>query len=443
MKYSKKFDSKTDYESYINSSTFVTPSLDACGLDDAYYHLKPITLMKCVYDVSNNSINTVLMDNTNYQSLASINKMYVDGEEVTKAASYQFSSTGLHTVHYDINVDAQTGALQMSFNGNKSIVEVTIPDKCRAFHSNSSTFQDCNNLRRIYNIHKDFDPTPFLTGDDFCFTDLDYVDVARDNPYIDSRRNANAIIDTSAGILKIGTNHTIIPGDVSAIAYCAFQGRTGLTNIVLSHNIKYIGASAFSCNSGLTHVTIPSSCTSTGGNVFRDCTNLTSVTIEDGANMGRQVFMRAGLTGHLDIPGSITTIGNSFIRDTNLTSVKVHEGTTSLVYGAFVGISTVIETIDLPSTITEIGISDPTLPKYQTAQGWVFTYMPSLQSVIVRATTPPTLYGKNDQGGTALNSNWQDSVNAIFYVPAESVSAYRSAPGWSSLGTRIQPIPTT
>lgn len=255
----------------------------------------------------------------------------------------------------------------MSFNGNKSIVEVTIPDKCRAFHSNSSTFQDCNNLRRIYNIHKDFDPTPFLTGDDFCFTKLDYVDVDRDNPYIDSRRNANAIIDTSAGILKIGTNHTIIPGDVSVIGYCAFQGRLNTDGIEIPHSIKYLGISAFSCNSGLTHVTIPSSCTSTGGNVFSDCTSLTSVTIEDGANMGRRSFNRSGLTGHLDIPGSVTVIGSEFVRETNLTSIKVHEGTTTLVYGAFIYISSIIDTIDLPSTITEIGVTDPTLPGYTTS----------------------------------------------------------------------------
>ena len=441
MKYSKKFEGVQEYETYIDSSLFVTPNLDTIGPDSAAYHRPPITLLKCVYDVSNISINTVLMDNTHYQSLASINKMYVDGEEVTKAASYQFSSTGLHTVHYDINVDSQSGALPVSFNDCKALYEVTLPDKCRAFHPNSSTFQNCNKLKSVKNIHKDFNPLPYITGDDFCFSNIDYLEIDRDNPYIDSRRNCNALIDTSNGKIITGGNKVVWPGDVSAIGSWAFQGKTSTGDIILPHNIKWIGEMTFSSNPSITKVFLPSSIEHTGSRIFINCPNLTSVVIEDGIkHLGPLPFNGTNLSGHVDIPGSLEEIHSNICTETNVSSIKVHEGTKKLLYGAFTNISSVITTIDLPSTITSIGESDPTVYGYVTAQGWVFTYMPSLQSVIIRASTPPTLYGKDSGGNIVLHSNWYGSDNVIFYVPAESVNAYKAASGWSGLGSRIQAI---
>ena len=58
MKYSKKFEDAQGYETYIDSSLFVTPNLDTIGANSAAYHRTPVTLLKCVYDVSNISINT-------------------------------------------------------------------------------------------------------------------------------------------------------------------------------------------------------------------------------------------------------------------------------------------------------------------------------------------------------------------------------------------------
>ena len=38
MKYSKKFEGVQEYETYIDSSLFVTPNLDTIGPDSAAYH---------------------------------------------------------------------------------------------------------------------------------------------------------------------------------------------------------------------------------------------------------------------------------------------------------------------------------------------------------------------------------------------------------------------
>jgi hypothetical protein len=93
-----------------------------------------------------------------------------------------------------------------------------------------------------------------------------------------------------------------------------------------------------------------------------DCVNLTSVTLEDGIKyLGAGIFTRTGLSGHLDIPGSIEVLYSNVCMNTNVSSIKVHEGTKKLFYAAFTKSSSVIKTIDLPSTITSIGEADPTL----------------------------------------------------------------------------------
>ena len=53
-----------------------------------------------------------------------------------------------------------------------------------------------------------------------------------------------------------------------------------------------------------------------------------------------------------------------------------------------------------------------------------------LTSVTINATTPPTL------GDDAF----YDTNNCPIYVPSGSVDTYKSASGWSSLASRIQPI---
>lgn len=124
----------------------------------------------------------------------------------------------------------------------------------------------------------------------------------------------------------------------------------------------------FSSNPSITKVFLPSSIEHTGSRIFINCPNLTSVVIEDGIkHLGPLPFNGTNLSGHVDIPGSLEEIHSNICTETNVSSIKVHEGTKKLLYGAFTNISSVITTIDLPSTITSIGESDPTVYGYVTA----------------------------------------------------------------------------
>lgn len=75
-----------------------------------------------------------------------------------------------------------------------------------------------------------------------------------------------------------------------------------------------------------------------------------------------------------------------------------------------------IKTLRLPASLTTIG-------------QYAFNNCRGLVSVILEPTTPPTI-SSYSWNGTTCN----------FYVPDESVAAYKAASGWSALADRIKPL---
>ncbi len=146
-----------------------------------------------------------------------------------------------------------------------------------------------------------------------------------------------------------------------------------ITTVVIGAGVTSIGNYAFSGCSDLTSVTIPASVTSIGNYAFSGCSGLTSVTI----------------------PASVTSIGECAFGGSGLTCVTI------------------------PASVTSIGES-------------AFFFCGQLTSVLVNATTPPTL------GDYAFDCNYDDNNNAKdrkIYVPTASVESYKS--DWSAYGNDI------
>ena len=116
--------------------------------------------------------------------------------------------------------------------------------------------------------------------------------------------------------------------------------------------------------------------------------------------------------------GDVTSVGNyAFYGCSGLTSIDIPSGVTSIGQYAFFSCSG-ITNIDIPSGVTSIG-------------QYAFMSCINITSMTLYATTPPTL------GVMAF-----DGVNnCVFYVPSDSVNAYKTASGWSSYASRIQAIP--
>ena len=145
-----------------------------------------------------------------------------------------------------------------------------------------------------------------------------------------------------------------------------------------------------------------------------------------------------GTTSSAQCDGS-SAITSGEISITNLVSVEIMDCVTEIGNNTFNGCSS-ITAITIPNSVTSLGqnclrfctsLTAVTVPDSVTSIGaQAFHYSSALTSVTIEATTPPTL-------------GWNAFLNTTcpIYVPSASVSAYKSASGWSTYASRIQAIP--
>ena len=126
-------------------------------------------------------------------------------------------------------------------------------------------------------------------------------------------------------------------------------------------------------------------------------------------------FHDTTIEGTLRINGEVPAIASdSFSKCRNLTKVIIGDNVASIEGGAFQR-CTSLQVADLGDGIISIGED-------------TFRECTSLASIICRAYTPPTL--------------WTNAFNLIpettnFYVPHDSVDAYKTAAGWAEFASRI------
>lgn len=116
-----------------------------------------------------------------------------------------------------------------------------------------------------------------------------------------------------------------IPGTVMSIGYQAFAGCSSLVSLNINEGVKNIGESAFQGCSELTSIEIPESVGSIGDFAFYECYGLTSVSISKGVkNIGEYAFGNCFSLTIITIPGNVESFGNQpFKSCSNLNSVIV------------------------------------------------------------------------------------------------------------------------
>lgn len=170
----------------------------------------------------------------------------------------------------------------------------------------------------------------------------------------------------------------------------AFQNTDKLVNIEFPNSLREIGSRAFE-RSGLKSVAIPIYVEEIGSNAFGYCNSLTGVSI------GAKIVGEA-----------------AFFWCTGLTSVAMNNGVEEIGGSVFTNCSN-LNSISLPSTIKSIG-------------KWAFSSLPYGFSLTCMASTPPAAADEFID-----ISNWQGWI----YVPSGSVTAYKTASGWSNYASRI------
>lgn len=214
---------------------------------------------------------------------------------------------------------------------------------------------------------------------------------------------------------------TAIIGDcVDYMSYSTFGQCYSLSSVTLPNSLKTIGDNAFDSCSGLTSITIPNSVSSITSYAFTKCSGLTNVVVPNSVtNLGTGVFQRCSELQSATLPSGLTSIQSNLFRYcSSLSSVTIPSSVITI--GGYAFAETKITDITIPNGVTSIGNS-------------AFNLCRSLTSVTVEATTPPIL-------GTNV---FYSTNNCPIYVPCDSVNAYRSASGWSTYASRIQPIPNS
>ena len=207
-----------------------------------------------------------------------------------------------------------------------------------------------------------------------------------------------------------------IPESVTSIGDSAFEYCSSLTSVTIPDSVTTIGDSAFEYCSSLTSVTIGKGVTTIGGSAFSGCSSLTSVTIPDSVTtIESEVFSGCSSLTSVTIPDSVTTIGGSaFSGCSSLTSVTIPDSVTSIGKSVFQSCA-ILEQVVIGSGVKKIG-SD------------AFRYCYVLNDISIKATTPPSI------DATSFNDI---GASPIFYVPTESVEAYKSATNWSEYANYI------
>ena len=163
--------------------------------------------------------------------------------------------------------------------------------------------------------------------------------------------NGNTVFGpmASGAVLNLGANVTVIGDNF------LYNSNLAVVNHGTSQ-VGRIGENAFRGTS-LTSVTIYESVTDVGSYAFAEITTLNEITVESSANFtGTGIFDGSG-TDNVTFKATGTNVSSGLFASANkpsLTSITL-ENTESVGDEAFDGISTVVTSLTLPSTLTSIG----------------------------------------------------------------------------------------
>ena len=250
--------------------------------------------------------------------------------------------------------------------------------------------------------------------------------------------------DVFGGLILSNTNDNgvgVITFDrpITGVGENAFNGRSSLTSVTIPDSVTEIGMRAFAYCYSLTSVTIPDSVTTIGNNAFELCRSLTSVTIPDSVtSIGSFTCADCSSLTSITIPDSVTAIGDgAFNNCSSLTSVTIPDSVKAIRYEVFSGCSN-LTSVTIPDSVTTIGESAfqncAILEQVVIGSGvkkigsYAFRYCYVLNDISIKATTPPSI---------DASSFSYIGTSPIFYVPTESVEAYKSTTNWSGYANYI------
>ena len=197
-----------------------------------------------------------------------------------------------------------------------------------------------------------------------------------------------------------------------------FKGCTSLRSINLEH-VEWIADECFRECKELQLELVNDKITSIGQYTFNG-TKLQSINCPNVTTIGMSAFNSSALSGDISFPNLESIRGLSEFNNTSIESVsdlgKVTQIKGAAGYGMFMGCK-LLKRVTFPSTLTLLG-------------EWIVRDCPIIEAVVMKSTVPPTI----STGTFTVPKACQ------FYVPDESVEAYKAATNWAAYADRIKPM---
>lgn len=382
-----------------------------------YLKVFPYGETNCIatYNITTTTSNTTLVKNSSYYQdspLDLIKSIEIDGNEQQSIfESYKFSTTGEHTVKYNLYTQSIPKEFfyyiyrltsitfndisyisKSAFQGCTSLTTLTIPNSVKVIEQYA--FWGCP----ITILHIGSGVTN-IASNSFSQENLESIIVDSNNTIYDSRNNCNAIIRKSDNALITGCQNTVIPANVTKFENNAFHN-IELDSITISNNITYIGEYAINaCNkyiftsvqqlfnlcagkilhsydigdefeastyaeiyineNKLTSITTPNNITSIDYNTFYficNISDITSITLSDNVTSISNIELQdIPDLNTLNFGNGITTIpSNTLTWNYNITTIILGNSVTTIESNAFYYCRS-LTTINIPNSVTYIG----------------------------------------------------------------------------------------
>ena len=238
-----------------------------------------------------------------------------------------------------------------AFRGCTSLLSISLPNSIVKIEDGA--FYGCNSLQSIYI------PYSIAVIGESAFSDccgVTSIKVDKNNKRYDSRKDCNAIIESSCNTIILGCQNTVIPNDIEKLEDFVFSGCMGLKTIIIPQGVQEIGNGAFYGCLNLESIDIPKSVRRIGKSAFRECRNLTNINLPIGLkNIGEWAFNDCVKIQSVIIPYGIEKI-DSWLFDgcSCLCSVVIPVTVKEIGFSAFRGCIS-LTSIDIPDSVNVIG----------------------------------------------------------------------------------------
>lgn len=240
---------------------------------------------------------------------------------VTSIEDNAFKETGLTSINIPSSVKTiGHGGFEYCFN----MTSVSLSEGLESIGEGCFSFCGITSLTIPASVTQIGDGKKYFYLYSYC-SKLETLIVSQGNKVYDSRKDCNAIIETSTNKLINGCKNTVIPEGVTAIGDYAFQYCTGLKNLVIPKSVREIQSSAFRYCYNLESISV------TRGNIYYDSRSNCNAIID--------IAKKKLILGckNTVIPQSVTEIGSYAFAMHPITSITIPANITDIGSSLFYG----------------------------------------------------------------------------------------------------------